>query len=151
LPTVDRFSTYGTVLRPDEPEAQRRWAVARVILVSLGGIGLLILGSVSPSWYPPCPLHQLTGLYCTGCGSGRAIQALAHGELVHAFTFNVWMMTALPLLLGRFIVSTWRGLRHDLPPLPLPHGTAMVVLVISILFTVARNLPWWPFRLLAPG
>ena len=30
----------------------------------------------------PCVFHKLTGLYCPGCGAGRALSALLHLHLV---------------------------------------------------------------------
>lgn len=127
-----------------------RAAIGLLLLIG-AGVAFPMLGSIPAAWYPPCPTHYLTHLHCPGCGSGRALQALTRGDVVQAFGQNVWMMTVVSSLLALLAVSIWRGLRHGLPPLALPTGTAKVVLVITLVFTLARNLPWWPFTFLAPG
>ena len=45
----------------------------------------------------PCVFHKLTGLYCPGCGAGRALSALLHLHLVDAIDYNVFFVMALPL------------------------------------------------------
>ncbi|MEJ2068687.1 MAG: DUF2752 domain-containing protein, partial [Deltaproteobacteria bacterium] len=55
--------------------------VAAVVLIS----GIVILYFFKPGQspiYPPCPFHLITGLYCPGCGSLRALHALFHGRFI---------------------------------------------------------------------
>jgi hypothetical protein len=101
-----------------------------------------------PGHYPTCPFLALTGYYCPGCGSLRAIHALAHGHVGQAFGYNVLSMSMLPVL--GYIWVTWliRSLRGQ-PRRPPAHpawiwGLAAVVAV----FWVVRNLPFG--RFLAP-
>ncbi len=108
------------------------------------------LGLHPPSWYPPCVFHAATGLQCPGCGSSRAVHALVHGEFLAGVHDNALLVLVLPLLFAWGIVALWRAVRRNQPPLELPHGTARIVLVATIVFVVARNLPWWPCTLLAP-
>lgn len=37
---------------------------------------------------PGCPFHAVTGWPCPACGSGRALAALTHGELLAALAWN---------------------------------------------------------------
>ncbi|MFT3830346.1 MAG: DUF2752 domain-containing protein [Opitutaceae bacterium] len=107
------------------------------------------IGPLPPRWAPPCPWRALTGLYCPGCGSTRALLALAHGDLPRAFTQNPLLVLSLPLLLGWAafaLVRAWRGQ----PPAALPRHSATITLVVVVLYFVLRNLPWWPCTLLAP-
>jgi hypothetical protein len=113
------------------------------------GIGWLI-GARPPAWAPPCPFHYLTGLHCPGCASTRATLALLHGDLARALRMNGLLVLSLPLLLAWAGLALWRGFRYGRPPAELPRHTATVALVVLLLFAVLRNLPWWPFVLLAP-
>jgi hypothetical protein len=112
--------------------------------------GVWQLGARPPAWYPPCPFHALTGLNCPGCGSARTVHALAHGEWARALAQNPLLVLLLPLLLFWTGHALWRALRHNLPPVELPRPTAAIMLGVVMAFWVLRNLPWWPFTLLAP-
>jgi hypothetical protein len=75
----------------------------RLILISTTVLALALLyffvDARKGNFFPRCPFHFLTGLYCPGCGSQRAISALLHGEVLAAINFNVLMVLSLPLLI----------------------------------------------------
>ena len=80
-----------------------RWArQIGVAAVLVGGIAITyFLYAVDPSkstLYVPCPFYALTGLYCPGCGSLRALHSLLHGEVLIACGFNPLTMLSLPFL-----------------------------------------------------
>ena len=50
-------------------------AAAAVVVTTIGALDPNVAGH-----YPTCPWLALTGTYCPGCGSLRAIHALAHGD-----------------------------------------------------------------------
>lgn len=125
-------------------------ALAAVLLVG-GALGIHALGARPPAWYPPCLVHQLTGCYCPGCGCARALHALGQGRIAEAIDQNALATALVPWLAAWFVVSIWRGLVRQLGPPPAPRGTAAGILVATLLFTIARNLPWPPFTFLAPN
>jgi len=43
-------------------------------------------------FFPQCPLHALTGLYCPGCGTTRVFHHLLHGDPAGAFAMNPLML-----------------------------------------------------------
>src|SRR5687768_13125243 len=102
------------------------------------GVGVVLLASI-PSvagvkWLPPCVFHELTGLHCPGCGSTRALHAIAHGDLLRALGCNIMLVAIVALL------PAWPLLRHKLRPVTqmrLAWGAAAFVIV----FFVIRNLP----------
>ena len=108
-------------------------------------------GPTPPAWYPPCPFHELTGLYCPGCGSARVLHELAHGHVLDACGNNILIVALAPFLIVWAAVSLWRGVRYNEPPLRVPLGAARILLIVIVVFWVARNLPWWPFTTLAPA
>ena len=114
---------------------------------------LLILGLI---WFLRgghllCPIYELTGLYCPGCGSGRAARALLRGDLAAAFGHN---LLALPLGLVCGGVLGWEYLRFVFPglgltPAALPDRTGRTCLALILGFGILRNLP--AFAFLAPS
>lgn len=138
------------MLAPSKRIGPRAVAAAAAAVVAVAFLAVWAIGERAPTWYPPCPFHALTGLQCPGCGSSRALHLLVHGEWRHALGFNPLLVLSLPLLAIWGAHAAWRALRHDLPPAVLPRPTAAITLVVLLLFFVLRNLPWWPFVLLAP-
>jgi len=113
---------------------------------------------VSPGrdhWLPKCPFHELTGLWCPGCGSSRAACALSHGNLVEAFRHNVLFLPALAALvwvwcafaLRSFAPSTSERTWTRNPLTRLKHPQYLVVIIVA--FWVVRNLPGAPVHLLS--
>jgi hypothetical protein len=97
-----------------------------------------------------CVFHQVTGLYCPGCGGTRAMHALVHFDLPGALAMNALPFIAAPLLGVLALRET-----TTLPPTAarwtrfVANPWFWVALVGG--FTVLRNLPWAPFAALAPG
>jgi hypothetical protein len=91
--------------------------------------------------FPPCQLHKLTGLWCPGCGSTRALHQLLHGNLMMAFRLNPLVILLLPLAAYLSV----RGERVSIKALWI-----WSLLGIIITFGVLRNIPTYPFTLLAP-
>ena len=121
-------------------------------VVALLGVATLgVLRHVDPyapdSLLPPCPVHAVSGLFCPGCGSTRALHAIAHGDLAVAWQMNPLLVLALPLL----ALTLLRAGFPTAVPAALPLPAARHWLWAIGLFTVARNLPWPPFNGLAPG
>lgn len=101
--------------------------------------------------FPPCMFHALTGYWCIGCGMTRALHALVHGHLVHAFGMNPLAMTLVVLapLLAAWKLEWWRPAAMR----PVVHllSEPRLWLVLLPAYWVARNLPWLPFSWLAPA
>jgi len=127
---------------------QRPWT----LLAIAGVAGALLLRS-SISWWstalPACMIHALTGLHCPGCGGTRCAVRLMHGDLAGALAMNaaVVVVAAAGLgVVGNAVWSEW----HGRPAKGVPPWLAWSLAGMLIVFTVLRNLPWWPFTLLAP-
>ncbi len=76
----------------------------------LAGIGIVAAATVDPEravWFPKCPIHHFTGLDCPGCGTARAVHALAHGDWKAAFRHNAILFAAVPFLLGIIAHPPW--------------------------------------------
>lgn len=118
--------------------------VRKRLLIAVMAVGaVVLLGRFDPEktvWFPKCVLVQTTGIYCPGCGTSRALHALMEGRVADALRMNALMIVALPLLATMFIRPEW--FRR-----PWIGWTAFGVLLG---YAILRNLPMWPFHLLAP-
>jgi hypothetical protein len=101
-----------------------------------------------------CPFHYCTGFYCPGCGSSRAVHQLLHGHALAALQLNPLTVIMLPALLIVFVINSIAACRgstahwHRPRWMPAHWPWALVVLIIG--FGVLRNIPYWPFTILAP-
>jgi hypothetical protein len=97
---------------------------------------------VTHSW-GVCPLYALTGVYCPGCGGLRAVNDLTNGHLGQAASSNLLLVLAVPFALAAFArwsLAAWSG--RDVAPIPaLPSAVKTGLIVLVVVFTVARNLP----------
>jgi hypothetical protein len=102
--------------------------------------------------FPPCPFHALTGLYCPGCGSLRAVHQLFHGNLESAFGLNPLMIILLPFMGYAFIsyaMMIFGKQRSAIIPASAYLGWLM--LIVIVLYGIFRNIPYYPFTILAPS
>jgi len=126
--------------------------MAAMFLLGVAGIIMRVFDPATSGIFPPCPVRYLTGLYCPGCGSLRAMHALLHGELGRAWAMNPLMIVMLPFVTYGLVSAALLELRgKGLPEVVLPATWIRAIGVAVIVFGIARNLPLYPFDLLAPG
>jgi Protein of unknown function (DUF2752) len=114
------------------------------VMVATASLAVLALFWFNPAiagFYPRCYFHELTGWYCPGCGTTRALHQLLHGNVTAAFRLNPLAISLLPLV-GHLMV---RGHRGGMKPVWI-----WVLVGVIIVFGVVRNIPAYPFTLLAP-
>ena len=128
----------------------RRWQRVLLALAAPAAAGLLYAYERSGAELA-CPFYRLTGLYCPGCGSGRAVRALLHGHLLQALSYNYLLDL---LLVPALCVCAWEYLRLLFPgaglrPVFVPQRVTFGCLVLVCSFWILRNIP--AFAFLAPG
>ncbi len=103
-------------------------------------------------YLPRCPFNYLTGLFCPGCGSQRAFAALLHGHLLAAGKFNLLFIVCAPLIIYSALITLINAFSTRQFSQKIFYSPLFVkgLLAIVIFFWVARNLPLYPFYLLAP-
>lgn len=116
---------------------------------------VVMLGIFDPATsgvFPPCPVRYLTGWYCPGCGSLRAVHQLLRGNLHAAWAMNPLAILFLPFIgygLASHALTAIRG--QGLPQPFLQAAWIRALCAVIILYGIVRNLPFYPFELLAPG
>ncbi|NWK54017.1 DUF2752 domain-containing protein [Verrucomicrobiaceae bacterium N1E253] len=132
-----------------------RWRLVLVLMFAAGAAALAILvHQRGPSAFPfACLFNRWTGLHCPGCGMTRATHALLHGELFTALGFNLLGVIVFPIAIVGLLIELPAWLRGQQPTWKLSFGRygARTIVVAFLLFFLLRNLPWYPFNLLAPG
>ena len=140
LPATIKFSS-----------VERLFAGAGILIV---GAGAFVVGYFNPTtagFFPVCPLYYLTGIHCPGCGLTRGLHALFHGDVLTALDYNA-MLPVYLFIFGYFFVSLifivvrGRGLSWKVFKPAAMYG----FLTVALVFTVLRNLPFYPFSILAP-
>lgn len=102
-------------------------------------------------FYPPCPTHVLTGLFCPGCGSLRAIHALLHGDFTAAAGRNLLVVALTPYLIYEYVSFGLSAFGARVPRRLFSTRAGAWFLIGAIAaFTILRNIPLYPFSLLAP-
>ena len=115
-------------------------AAAMVLLyMHLGGVGL------------KCPFYELTGLYCPGCGSGRAVYSALHGRFAESFRYNpalyILGIPAMYVVLHEYLRLVFP--RLGLRPVYVSRGVSAGATAALVLWWIVRNLPMFSF--LAPA
>ena len=134
--------------------AQAGPSLKSFMVLGLGIVGITFLYIFNPSesnFGVSCLFHSLTGFHCPGCGSSRALHQLLHGHLATAFGLNALMVLSLPFLGYSFLSYIVNPMsRRALPNIFVPAILIWVLLGGILLFSVLRNIPFYPFSLLAP-
>lgn len=129
--------------------------IKRVAIV----VGLITLGIfyffINPnevSFFPECPLYFSTGIYCPGCGSQRATHQLLNFNVIGVLQQNVLYFICLLILGYHLIVSGINTIfKKNMYNYIYHPKTPLVILAIIIVFWILRNIPYYPFNLLAPN
>jgi hypothetical protein len=127
-----------------------------LLLAAAGTVAAVYLVARVPptdeSFYPRCMLHSLTGLHCPGCGTTRAVHAFLNGNITQALAYNALAFVLVPVLVWSLAKAflTWNLSAPEKPRTQAARVLLWVFVAAVIAFGVLRNLPWYPFTLLAP-
>jgi hypothetical protein len=120
--------------------------------VAVLAVLFFMLDPAKHSIFPRCIFNSVTGYYCPGCGSQRAIHNLLHLDFVGVISYNFLFLPAALLILYHSLhpfLNRKFGLK--LPNILYHKLTPWIILIVIILFWILRNIPVYPFSVLAPG
>jgi len=129
-----------------------RLNASALVAAAAGGLGFLyVFDPASSDVYPTCPFLALTGCYCPGCGTLRGLHQLTHGHLISALDLNLLMMLSLPFV-GYFFASQAMLVVKGRPLRTFFVRPTLIWMLLGfiLVYWVLRNIPVYPFSLLAP-
>lgn len=125
-----------------EGSARAFTAVFLFLLVASGAFILFRFEPGRAPLYPVCLFHEVTGLWCPGCGMLRALHQMLHGQFVAAFRFNALFVLLLPILLWRGARALARSFAGKSENWNIRPACLWLALGALIVFGVLRNLPF---------
>lgn len=91
---------------------------------------------------PPCPFHSITGLYCPGCGSTRALGYLVHGRLLNSLRYNPLVFPLIPIVTVGIVLNFYEQFtKKGLFPSRFRFEVSVLILSLILLLTLLRNIP----------
>lgn len=112
----------------------------KVILI-LGVLTIIILFEYGVGI--PCIFNRITGLYCPGCGTTRAIDSLIKLDFYQALRYNAITTILLPFSIVYCVYKyVIKGKKN------IPNWVWYVILAFTLAYGVMRNIP--VFSYLAP-
>lgn len=122
----------------------------------LGFIGLAVLffllDPAKHEIFPRCIFNSITGYYCPGCGSQRAIHSLLHLDFAGVVSYNFLFIPAFLLIFYHYLHTVFnRFFGWKLPNVFYFSRTPWIIFGVIVLFWILRNIPFYPFSVLAPG
>ena len=91
-----------------------------------------------------CPWLALTGFYCPGCGSLRAVHDLTNGDVVAAAGSNLIFVLMVPLLILWWVSWSRRSWSGSGPSAVVSRHSGLYIALaaaVMVAFGVLRNLP----------
>lgn len=142
--------TGENLLQPKSSTLERVLSAAGLAGGAVGVFFVSYFNPVTAGFFPVCPLHSMTGLNCPGCGMTRGFHAFFHGDILSALRYNallpIFLFTFIYFGISMFLVlARGRGLSYRI----FRPGLIYTFLILMLVFGVVRNLPFYPFNLLA--
>ena len=124
------------------------------LLVVFAGLAVLffVLDPAKHNIFPRCLFNSVTGYYCPGCGSQRAIHSLLHFDIAGVVSYNFLFIPAFLLIIYHYLHPVLnRIFGWKLPNIIYFKSTPWIIFGFVLAFWILRNLPFYPFSVLAPG
>src|SRR4051794_7840616 len=117
--------------------------MAAASVVGIAGSSVMV-AAYNPSevhFFPLCPLYEMTGFACPGCGLTRGFHALFHGDVTTALGFNallpIWAVIIAYAWVS-LVVYAIRG--KGLPMWPTNPTFLWTFMIVLLVFGIARNI-----------
>ena len=109
-----------------------------IVVIIFAFIYLLVSIIYTP--FIPCIFHEVTGLFCPGCGISRMILSLFKLDFYQAFRYNVLLFILFPFIVLLIIDALYCIIKNKKPIYKKINNKFWIALIIIlILYTVIRN------------
>ena len=128
--------------------------IKRLLIVLISFISILLLSflyyKINKTYHIGfnCVFHEITNLYCPGCGITRAIFSLMELNIIRAIKYNILIITVVPLILYYYLIKIKNWILLKETEEIYSKTTWNIILVFIILFGILRNIEIFSF--LAP-
>ena len=118
--------------------------VGPAVVAASAVVAVAYIAQVDPhegGHYPTCPSLLLTGWYCPGCGSLRAIHDMGNLDLSGAWDMNPLAVLVVPWLLWRWIAWALAAIGRPVSRIPAPAWSLYLLAGTVVGYAVLRNIP----------
>ena len=128
-----------------------KWIVLSLVLLGLAFL-FYNWNPATNSLLPQCVWHKTTGTYCPGCGSQRAFYNVLHFNFSKAIQQNaLFVIGGIFVVYNLIIVGINKLFKTSFTNYLNHKKFVLIVIIVALLFFILRNLPIYPFTLLAPS
>ena len=93
----------------------------------------------------PCLFHEVTSLYCPGCGMSRALISLVQLNIYQAIRYNALVIVLVPVFIIYLILKIESYINNRPMRFKVPNYIIIIALIVVILYGVLRNIPLFDF------
>jgi hypothetical protein len=124
--------------------------VSAAALIAAAALLYLYLTAEGEGAGIPCMFHQLTGFYCSGCGSSRALRSALHLDFYQALRYNAVFTLALPFFAVYFgsLAASYIRFGKDRISGKISMKIIYIFVAVALVYGILRNIP--AFSFLAP-
>ncbi len=143
------------MLKRDETSETGLYIVGWCILAALLALGIFVrvTGIGISRILGGCAFHELTGLYCPGCGGTRAMRALFAGDIIRSFCYHPFVPFIAVTGTWFMVSQTVQRISRGKIPIGMHFRTVYlwIALWIIVLNVLVKNLAliFWHVDLLA--
>ena len=126
--------------------------IVLLLIIIVLAVIFYFINPVEHQLFPKCIFHSVTGYHCPGCGSQRAIHSLMHLNFKGVISNNFLLLPAAFLIIYHYLHPVLnKKLKWKLQNIFYFKKTPWIIFGVVVLFWILRNLPWYPFTVLAPN
>ena len=95
----------------------------------------------------PCFFHEITHLYCPGCGITRMIVSLLRIDFYQAFRFNPLLFIFLPFTIFLVVDAFIKWLKGSDTYFykKISNKVWIILIIVTIGFGIIRNIPYFDY------
>ena len=89
----------------------------------------------------PCVFHEVTGLYCPGCGISRMLISILKFDFYQAFRYNPLLFIMLPFALALIVDHIYSTINKKQSLYKKINNKVWIILcVVLIIYGIVRNI-----------